>query len=219
MPLIYALVSRGNNVLAEYTSSGLTGNFSTVSRVLLKKIPESSDSKCSYLYDKYTFHYQVNEGLIYLAMSDQNFSRQLAFTFLNDIAERFIATYGDRWRTAIAFAFNADFARVLQAQMDRINSQENDPKITKIRGQLSEVKDTMMENIDKVLLRGEKIELLVDKTEDLEQHAFKFQRGARNLNRAMCLRNAKWTAIVIAVVILIIYFIIAGICGWKVDQC
>jgi hypothetical protein len=36
MPLIYSLVSRSIHVLAEYTSSGLTGNFSTVSRVLLK---------------------------------------------------------------------------------------------------------------------------------------------------------------------------------------
>lgn len=36
MPLIYSLVSRQTQVLAEYTSSGLTGNFSTVTRVLLK---------------------------------------------------------------------------------------------------------------------------------------------------------------------------------------
>ncbi len=46
MPLIYSLVSRSIHVLAEYTASGLTGNFSTVSRVLLKKIPEQ-DNKCS----------------------------------------------------------------------------------------------------------------------------------------------------------------------------
>jgi hypothetical protein len=41
---------------------------------------------------------------------------------------------------------------------------EGDPKIAKIRQQLGEVKDVMLENIDRVLLRGEKIELLVDKT-------------------------------------------------------
>ena len=36
MPLIYSLVSRSISVLAEYTANGLTGNFSNVSRVLLK---------------------------------------------------------------------------------------------------------------------------------------------------------------------------------------
>lgn len=33
--------------------------------------------------------------------------------------------------------------------------------------QVNEVKDVMVENIEKVLERGEKIELLVDKTDDL----------------------------------------------------
>ena len=95
------------------------------------------------------------------------------------------ATYGDRAKTAIAFAFNADFARVLQAQMDRFNS-EGDPKIAKIRQQLGEVKGVMLENIDRVLLRGEKIELLVDKTEILEEHAFKFNRFDAQPTRRRC---------------------------------
>jgi hypothetical protein len=109
---------------------------------------------------RYVFHYMVTNGLTYLCMSDTEFSRPLAFQFLNDIKDRFHATYGDRAKTAIAFAFNADFARVLQAQTEKYNSQ-GDPKIAKIRQQLDDVKDVMMDNIDRVLLRGEKIELLV----------------------------------------------------------
>ncbi len=35
MPIIYSLIARQTHVLAEYTASGLTGNFSTVTRVLL----------------------------------------------------------------------------------------------------------------------------------------------------------------------------------------
>ena len=34
----------------------------------------------------------------------------------------------------------------------------------------------MIENIDRVLERGEKIELLVDKTDRLNQQAFKFEK-------------------------------------------
>lgn len=93
---------------------------------------------------RYVFHYMVTDGLTYLCMSDQDFSRPAAFQFLTDIKDRFQATYGDRAKTAIAFAFNADFARVLQAQMDKFNT-EGDPKIVKIRQQLGEVKDVMME--------------------------------------------------------------------------
>lgn len=35
----------------------------------------------------------------------------------------------------------------------------------------------MIENIDRVLERGEKIELLVDKTDRLNQQAFKFEKS------------------------------------------
>lgn len=35
----------------------------------------------------------------------------------------------------------------------------------------------MIENIDRVLERGEKIELLVDKTEQLNQQAFRFEKS------------------------------------------
>jgi len=39
----------------------------------------------------------------------------------------------------------------------------------------------MVENIDRVLERGERIELLVDKTERLNQQAFKFEKSVINL--------------------------------------
>jgi hypothetical protein len=44
MPLIYSLVSREVHVLAEYTVEGTTGNFSTISRVLLKVHAATSNS-------------------------------------------------------------------------------------------------------------------------------------------------------------------------------
>lgn len=46
-----------------------------------------------------------------------------------------------------------------------------------MQAQIDEVKDVMIENIDRVLERGERIELLVDKTDRLSQTAFKFQQS------------------------------------------
>jgi vesicle-associated membrane protein 7 len=51
----------------------------------------------------------------------------------------------------------------------------------------------MVENIDKVLERGEKIELLVDKTDALQGDAFRFKKQSRRLKQAMWLKNAKLT--------------------------
>lgn len=90
MPIIYSLVSRTTQVLAEYTSQGLTGNFSTVTRVLLKvaqdrsrvakpdlgllllvttqKIPEQ-DGKLSYLYDKFVPRRAVSSLVLLLSVA------------------------------------------------------------------------------------------------------------------------------------------------------
>lgn len=48
-----------------------------------------------------------------------------------------------------------------------------------MQAQIDEVKDVMIENIDRVLERGERIELLVDKTDKLSQNARKFEKSVR----------------------------------------
>ena len=47
--IVYALVARGKVVLAEFTAT--SGNFPTVTRQLLEKIPPR-DGKMSYVYDR-----------------------------------------------------------------------------------------------------------------------------------------------------------------------
>lgn len=59
MPLIYAFVSRGTTVLADYTS--YTGNFSTVAIQCLEKCP-TDNSKFTFTCDRHTFNYLVDGG-------------------------------------------------------------------------------------------------------------------------------------------------------------
>ena len=66
-----------------------------------------------------------------------------------------------------------------------------------------------------MLARGEKIELLVDKTEALNQSAKKFQKASKSLKSAMWWKNVKmW--LMIAFVLAIVAFLIWGFaCGFK----
>jgi vesicle-associated membrane protein 7 len=210
MPIIYALVARGTCVLAEYT--GTNGNFTTVTRRILEKIPPQ-DAKMSYVYDRHIFHYIVDDGITYLCMADEEFGRRIPFAFLEDIKNRFRATYGDRGRTAIAYGMNTDFSRVLQNQMDYYSNNPGADKINRVRGEIDEVKSVMVHNIEKVLERGERIELLVDKTENLNQSAFKFKKSSTQLKRAMWWKNVKIMIILILVILAIVYFVAAMACG------
>ena len=80
-------------------------------------------------------------------MTDGEFSRTTAYQFLAEIKKRFLATYGERAKTALAFAFNADFERVLQAQMDHFNNAKGNDKISKVNEEISQVKNVMIQNI------------------------------------------------------------------------
>ena len=81
-------------------------------------------------------------------------------------------------------------------------------KVAKVQTQVSEVKEIMMQNIEKVLDRGEKLELLVDKTENLRYQADQFQKGGKALRNKMWWQNVKMkllVALIVSIVIVIIF--------------
>lgn len=63
---------------------------------------------------------------------------------------------------------------------------------------------------EKILERGEKIELLVDKSSMLTQSAQKFEHSGRKLRRTMWLRNLKMK-LLIAFIVLVILGVIIGV--------
>lgn len=60
-------------------------------------------------------------------------------------------------------------------------------KITKIQNELDDVKEIMVQNIESVLDRGEKIENLVEKSLILSDHSKKFFKSAQKINRCCSL--------------------------------
>jgi len=50
-------------------------------------------------------------------MADEEFGRRVPFAFLEDIKNRFKSAYGNRGKTAMAYAMNEEFGKVLKKQM------------------------------------------------------------------------------------------------------
>ncbi len=70
-------------------------------------------------------------------------------------------------------------------------------EIKKIQERVLEVKSIMLNNIDKLLLRGEKLEQLKDKTEDLEDESRLFAENAHLLHKKAKNRYLALTFIII----------------------
>ncbi len=86
-------------------------------------------------------------------------------------------------------------------------------KIDPIKKQLQEVRDITAQNIDKVLERGEKIDILVDNSAKLQNQSYQFQKSSRRLKNTMYLRRVKCYFIITFIIGLFIYFISSIICG------
>ncbi|KAI9498650.1 synaptobrevin, partial [Zychaea mexicana] len=80
-------------------------------------------------------------------------------------------------------------------------------KISHVQAQVDEVTTIMQENIDKAMQRGERMDDLRGKTEDLQATAGHFRRGANQVRKRMWWKDLKWK-IIIAVTILVILGII-----------
>ncbi|CAL9210446.1 unnamed protein product [Musa hybrid cultivar] len=170
--LIYSFVARGTVILAEYTE--FQGNFTSIAAQCLQKLP-SSNNRFTYNCDGHTFNYLVEDGYTYCVVAVEAVGRQIPIAFLDRIKEDFNKRYGGgKAATAVANSLNREFGSKLKEHMQYcVDHPEEISRLAKVKAQVSEVKGVMMENIEKVLDRGEKIELLVDKTESLHSQVCK----------------------------------------------
>ncbi|ONK60201.1 uncharacterized protein A4U43_C08F15460 [Asparagus officinalis] len=210
MAIQYAMVARGSVVLAEFSSG--QSNASAVARQILEKIPGTEDSHVSYSQDRFIFHVKRTDGITVLCMADESAGRRIPFAFLEDIHGRFIKLYGRACHTALAYAMNEEFSRVLSQQMDYYSNDPNADRMNRMKGEMSQVRNVMIENIDKVLERGDRLELLVDKTANMQGNTIRFRKQARRFRNTVWWRNVKLTIALILLLLVIIYVVLAFMC-------
>ncbi|KAL3898241.1 MAG: hypothetical protein SGCHY_002881 [Lobulomycetales sp.] len=191
--LIFSVIARGSTVLAEYAAS--TGNFQEIAAHILEKIPKD-DSKMTFVYERYLFHYIKQNGVTYMCMAGDEFGRRIPFAFLEDVSTKFESAFGrDRIETAISYGLN-EFSKTLASRMEFYSS--GNPEADRIRGvqrEIQDVRDIAVANIEKVMERGDRIDILVDKTDSLNQASFAFKKRSTALRRQMYCARAAYLSI------------------------
>lgn len=154
-----------------------------------------------------------------------------------------MAEYGLTVATAIAYGMNSEFSQVLALEMRRFNEAGHSSSIMQqVHGQIDELRNIMVQNIDNVTARGERIELLVDKTENLRNsvrrgmicdrsivvafvsigrsnlcqfllQSVSFRQTSQNVARMMFWRNVKMYVILAGILLFVVYVIISMACG------
>ena len=96
-------------------------------------------------------------------------------------------------------ATSADYTSLTSTLSQVIKQFNSDPQaidpIAQAKNELAGVKDIMTQNVEQILSRGERIELLMDRTDNAANQSMAFRRRAVGLRRQMWWKNAKVMAL------------------------
>ncbi|BGP27137.1 vesicle-associated membrane protein 7 [Rhodotorula toruloides] len=204
MSLLHALVAREDTILAECDKKA--GQYSNACQAILQKIPPN-DSKLTYAADQILIHYQKKDGVTALVVAEDTAGRRMPFSFLAELHRRFTST------------FEMPTEKMIAQLMQRYEENPPQDAIKAAQAELAATKDVMVKSIDAVLSRGERIEILVDRTDEMSQQARAFRKRATVLRRKMWYRNAKVLVAVGFSALLLMYLLLASACGIGLSHC
>eukprot|EP00835_Amoeboradix_gromovi_P001955 NODE_100_length_20777_cov_0.240884.p17 type:complete len:126 gc:universal NODE_100_length_20777_cov_0.240884:5662-6039(+) len=84
-----------------------------------------------------------------------------------------------------------------------------------LQSEVNEVVGIMQDNIHKVMERGEQLDQLQTKTDDLQQSSMQFRRGANRVRRQMWWRDMKVKLLIGGTIIIIIIIIVVAATSGK----
>ena len=228
-PLLYSCIAHESTILSEHTSSAASG-VSNLPFVVLPKIKHDQHSKQIFTHNQNYIYYIADSapsssttdnlsaaGLTYLVIAKADLGRRVPFGFLVEIKKRFLKEY-DPERTDFgalpaygAAAFNAQL-KTLMLDYGTTKSGQNDA-FANVQSDIDNVRGIMTQNIERVLERGERIDLLVDKTDRLGGSARDFRVRSRGLRRKMWWKNVKLMVLLGVVVVFLVYLLVGFGCG------
>ena len=156
-------------------------------------------------------------GLTYLVVASSSFGRRIPFGYLVEIKKQFLSSHDPNSTDFAAMPpyGAADFNSSLKKLMIGYGTTEGGKQdaITNTQHEIDNVRGIMTENIERVLERGERIDLLVDKTDRLGVGAHDFRVRSRGLKRRMWWKNMKLMVLLVVVVIFLTYLFVGFGCG------
>lgn len=148
-------------------------------------------------------------------IAESSLGRRISFGFLFEIRKRFLAQFP---------VDSTDFAEMPNYGAGSFNSElkglmveygttghGRDDAIGNVRREIDDVRGIMTRNIEGLLERGERIDLLVDKTDRLGGSAHEFRVRSRGLKRQMWWKNVKLMSLMILVLVLIVLAIVIAV--------
>jgi vesicle transport protein SEC22 len=204
-------------ILCETWSSDETGKLKQEAKKILVTL-RNAPIKCTVDASQASYHYLIENGVAFLTCSSKGFSKQRAFGFLEDISKLFqeemkrvIGSTGSVDYRSYVETINKPyhfiaFDRIIQKRRAEWLSAQgpSNQGVLKVQEGLLEVNQIMRKSLDEMLQRGEALEDVGRRADDLKSASKAFAKRANLMNLQALLRD--W-GIVAAIALLFLFVI------------
>ncbi|XP_011302405.1 vesicle-trafficking protein SEC22b-B [Fopius arisanus] len=176
-------------------------------KMLFRKLGPQSPVRCTIETGPYLFHYLIENDVCYLVLCERNWSKRLAYSYLEDIAQEFHSQYGKRVNTVTRPYTFIEFDTYIQKAKKSYSDGRSRRNMNALNSQLQDVQRIMVQNIDDVLQRGTVLSELDTKTQNLSMLSQKYKKNATYLNiKSMYVKAV--AGLVVFLVFLLYFFIL-----------
>ncbi|XP_059483206.1 vesicle-trafficking protein SEC22b-B [Neocloeon triangulifer] len=173
-------------------------------KLLFRKLNHQSPPRCTIETGPYLFHYLIEHDVCVLVLCDKNFSKRLAYSYLEDLSQEFNSQYGRRVSSVTRPYTFIEFDTYIQKAKKSFMDSRSRRNLTALNTELQDVQRIMVQNIDDVLQRGTMLSELDSKAQNLSMMSQQYKKDAAYLNSKSF--YVKVAAGAIVVFIFILYF-------------
>lgn len=202
----YSAVCRGDVIIASYSPDG-----TDLSRETQKLIETPVNRNEQRRMNRYIFTFLKKNSLLFICASNADDSSSLPMQYLDRLSDKWYLSYYESSKRCAANALTAQARDLFQAVL--ADTTESINKAEKIKREMEQTQRIMTDSMQMAMARGNQLNDLSTKTEDLLSTSAEFKNQATNLKNKMRCARYKSRAIMATIVLIIIYYILTKICG------
>ena len=208
MSIIYGLIDKKNKPLCDY--SEYKGTFTTICLKTLSKCIE--DKGLLTIENTYNIFYRNESGITFLFLCEKSYPQEAAIVCLEKTIEQFFKTFQNQidFSNYTQYGLNNQFQKSLSEIMQKYNSDSKDldDSISSLKENLLSMHKQVISTSEIINERGDKIQMIVEKAEELSHDSMVFADTASRIKRIEKWRRIRIYVILIVVIIIIIVFLI-----------
>ena len=176
--------------------------FTQTAKKIFKSLSGHSQPKMIYEYGGHYFAYIIDNNVCYCTLCDRSYEKNLAFSFLEEIKREFSVQHGAEVRNVQRPYSFIKFDTFIQRTKKLYLDTGSERNLEIVRRQLTDAHQIMTKNVYDLLNRGETVQGVLNRTDELVQDSKNWARSTKDLKNALWWR--KWSPIFVVSVTLIL---------------